>query len=140
MSQNTVLNPLARALGNKGMTNVARNTRRILTKANKNFLASNGPNMNTLNPTFDLNKRTPSPLTIRTPLNSPSRTPANSPRTPPVSTSANMGRFSSIIPKSPESAPVVNTRRNNNRVAFPPQQARQGGRKSRKNKNKRRRQ
>jgi hypothetical protein len=142
MSQYTVLNPLARALGNKGMTNVARNTRRILTKPNKNFLASKGPNMNTLNPTFGLNKRT-SPLTIRTPLNSPSTTPANSPRTPPVSTTANMGRFSSIIPKSPESAPVVNTRRNNNRVAFPPQQARplrQGGRKSRKNKNKRRRQ
>ena len=141
MSQNTkVLNPLAGALGNNEMSKLARNTRRIPTKANKNFLASTGPN--TVNPAFGL-KRTPSPLTIRTPPNSPSTTPANSPRTPPVSTTANMGRFSNIIPRSPEPAPAANTRRNNNRVAFPPQQVRplrQGGRKSRKNKNKRRRQ
>ena len=131
-----ILNPLATALGNKGMINVARNTRRIPTKANKNFLASTGPNMNTLNPTFDLKKnRTPSLLTIRTPANSPSTTPANSPMTP-VSTTANMGRFSSTP------SPATNTRRNNNRVAFVPQQVRErGGRKSRKhrrvNKNKR---
>lgn len=146
MSQYTVLNPLARALGNKGMTNVARNTRRILTKANNKFLASTGPNAktgsnaSTVNPAFGL-KITPSPLTIRTPPNSPSTTPANSPRTPPVSTTANMGRFSNIIPRSPEPAPAANTRRinNNNRAKFPPQQARQGGRKSRKHKNKRRR-
>lgn len=139
----SVLNPLAGALGNNGRSKLARNTRRILTKANNNFLRNTGHNASTLNPAFNL-KRTPSPLTIRTPPNSPSTTPANSPRTP-VSTTANMGRFSNIIPKSPEPAPAANTsstntRRNNNRVAFPPQQVRgRGGRKSRKHKNKRRR-
>jgi hypothetical protein len=54
-----------------------------------------------------------------------------------------MGRFSNIIPRSPEPAPAANTRRinNNNRAKFPPQQVRlrEGGRKSRKHKNKRRR-
>jgi hypothetical protein len=89
--------------------------------------------MNTSNPHVSMWSRDTSPWIIRSPEGTPR---------PPVSTTADMARFSSIVPRLSPNSPN-NTLKNRNyennkgRMAFAPKQARMGGKtKSKKNKSK----